>query len=396
MERKREINLFTHKYILTPGPTEMPRELLLSILKDVTNPDLDPQFYDFYHGIFQKLARIFESWNHRALILLGEGMLGLESSVVNMLNRGEKGLVFSNGFFGDGFSDLIEMTDRKAIKCRWNEREAIPPEEAIEAISRNNEASAVYMVHCETPTGILNPIDKIGPAISETGKLFIVDAVSSMFTLPIKAEEWGIDILIGGSQKALNLPPGLTILLISNNAWRRALSVEPNSFYLSFKVWEGFLENKESMPPYTLSMNLLRALDDSLANILREGEDTVYSRHLKIREASWSAAIALGLEPFPKKIEDSCPGVTAILMPEGISSIEAANWIYNNYGVMLGIGLGNFRDRILRIGHMGFTASIDYIILTYTALGNYLVSKGIASKTDISEALEAIFRILNG
>ncbi|MGC8975547.1 MAG: hypothetical protein ACP5KB_05055, partial [Thermoprotei archaeon] len=142
-------NLFTHKYILTPGPTEMPRELLLSILKDVTNPDLDPQFYDFYHGIFQKLARIFESWNHRALILLGEGMLGLESSVVNMLNRGEKGLVFSNGFFGDGFSDLIEMTDRKAIKCRWNEREAIPPEEAIEAISRIIQQYVVQFHHWE-------------------------------------------------------------------------------------------------------------------------------------------------------------------------------------------------------------------------------------------------------
>lgn len=395
MKREKNVKLFTHNSILTPGPTEIPRDLLLSMIRDVTNPDLDPQFYDFYHGIHQKLTRLFESWNYRTLILLGEGMLGLESSIVNLLNRGEEGFVISNGFFGDGFSDLIELTGRKSTKFRWEEREAIPPDEAVKCANESN-AKAVYMVHCETPTGVLNPIEKIGPAVSEAGKFFVVDAVSSMFTIPIKAEEWGIDVLIGGSQKALNLPPGLTILMVSEKAWNRSLSIESGSFYLSFKIWRDFLERRENMPPYTLSMNMMRALDESLSEILKSDEEVVYSRHKDIREASWSAAIALGLEPFPKKIEDSCPGVTAILMPEGISSLEAMDWIYNNYGIMLGVGLGNLKERILRIGHMGYTASIDYIILAYTAIGNFLISKGKATKSDLAEALENIFKKVNG
>ncbi|MEM4463598.1 MAG: alanine--glyoxylate aminotransferase family protein [Fervidicoccaceae archaeon] len=391
MEKKGN-DLLTHKLILTPGPTEMPRELLLSLAKDVENPDLDQSFYDFYHGIYQKLARLLNSWNHRALIMLGEAMLGLEASIINLLEEGEEGLVLSNGFFGDGFSDLLNLTGRKSKVCKWDEREGIPADETEKCIEQSPNSKAVYMVHCETPTGVLNPVEKIAPIASESGKYVVVDAVSSMFTTPIYADEWKVDVLIGGSQKALNLPPGLTILMISDKAWKYSISKNTKSFYLSFSQWRGFLENRE-MTPYTHSMNHLRALDDALIRMINEGEDNVYRRHEKIREASWKAASLLGLELFPRDIKSACPGVTAVLLPSDISSIEASQWIMNRYGIMLGTGLGKLRERILRIGHMGFTASLDYLLLAYLAVGSYLKEKGKVRPVDIVESLEAIMRI---
>ncbi|MFP3268009.1 MAG: alanine--glyoxylate aminotransferase family protein [Desulfurococcales archaeon] len=392
---ENKVDLTTHSLLLSPGPTEIPRELLLSLIKDVRNPDLDPYFYDFYHGIHSKLTRILNSWGYKTIIMLGEAMLGLEASIINLLKENELGIVLSNGFFGEGFYNLFRLVGRKGEKCIWDEREPIPPDEVESCLSEYPEAKAVYMIHCETPTGIMNPIESIGPKINKFGKMLIVDAVSSLLTVPIKGEEYGIDVLIAGSQKALNLPPGLTINLISEKAWNASIENNPKTFYLSYSIWKDFIEKREEMPPYTHSINMLSGLDEALNRFIVESEENVYKRHEKIREASWAAALSLGLEPFPKEMRYSCPGLTALLMPKGISSIEAFNWIRNKYGITLGIGLGKLKDKILRIGHMGYTASIDFLLLTYFAIGNYLIEKGNVKYSDVSQAMEMIMKKSN-
>ena len=384
--------LFTDRFILTPGPTEIPDRVRLAMVRGVTNPDLDPGFLELYKSLVEKLGRILGARRSSVFVMLGEAMLGLEAAIANLIRRGDRVLVVDNGVYGEGFADLVRIYGGEPILLGADWRRAVDPSEVDRALEKNPGVKLVTVVHCDTPSAILNPVEEIARVAREHGALTVVDAVSTVGAMPVDVDGSGIDVLIGGSQKALNAPPGLTILAVSERAWEEIERTSYEGFYLNLRLWRDVLEEGEF--PYTMSDPLVRALHEAVSLVLEEGLDKVYERHLKAREASWRAAEALGLKPYPSSIEDSSPTVTALEVPEGIDGEKLREHAWRKYGVMIAGSWGRLRGRVVRVGHMGVTASMNHLILGYTALAQALSDMGF--KTQASKVVEAIVEVYVG
>lgn len=381
-----ETRIFTDRLILTPGPTEIPSRIRLAMARKATNPDLDPEFLDQYNKTRKKLAELVGAAKSDVYIWTGEAMLGLEAAIVNTVARGEKVLVVANGVFGEAFADLVKMRGGEPVVLDSSWRRSVDASEVERALATSG-AEIVTLVHCDTPSALLNDLEAVARAVKERGALLVVDAVSSLGGVDIKVDDWGIDILIGGSQKVLNAPPGLTILTVSESAWEKINRVGYKGFYMSLKIWKDMLDTR-AIFPYTFTPPLLYALNEALKMIFEEGVENVYRRHLKAREASWAALDALGLKPFPEAIDYSSPTVTAIELPDGVDEAKLRRVAWEKYGVMLAGSWGRLQGRVVRIGHMGVQASMNYLVLGYTALCAALNEQGYPANA--SKAVDSI------
>ena len=379
--------LFTDRFILTPGPTEIPMRIRLAMIREVTNPDLDPAFMELYKGVTTKLRRLLGASKSDVYVMVGVAMLGLEAAIANLVRRGDKVLVVANGVYGEGFKDLVRMYGGDPVVLESDWRKAVNPSDVERTLERNRDVKLLTIVHCDTPSAILNPVEEVAKIARSFGVLTVVDAVSSIGGVPIDVDGSGIDILIGGSQKVLNVPPGLTIITISKNAWDEIERVKYEGFYLNLKLWREELD-KEGIFPYTMSDTLIRALDESLNMIFEEGVNEVYERHRRAREAAWRALEAADLKPYPVSINDSSPTVTAIEVPNGISEEKLRELTWRKYGVMIAGSWGKLKGRVVRIGHMGVQASRNHLIIAFTALTRAL--KDLGYTVNIGKVVEAI------
>ncbi|MEM1619157.1 MAG: alanine--glyoxylate aminotransferase family protein [Fervidicoccaceae archaeon] len=384
-----DLKVYTDKFVLSPGPTEIPDEIRLALARKTTNPDLDPDFRQEYEQASRKLAALLGALEHDVLIMMGEAMLGLEASVVSLLDRGQKAIIVSNGVFGEGFAELVRAHGAIPIEVRLDWRRRLDASKVAEALDSNPDARVVYAVHCETPTGVLNGLEELGRIASRSGAVLVVDCVSSAGGARIEASAWNIDVLIVGSQKALNLPSGLTIMAINEKAWEAIEKRRPGGFYLNLALWRSYARGAAEMPPHTLSDSMVYALNASLDAFFREGPTNVFARHELAKRACWRAAEALGLEPYPSSEEDASPTVTALLAPESVNSEALRLKVWRKCGIMLGGGVGPLRGRVIRVGHMGFTASRSHVILAISALARGLVDEGLISRRDYAAAIEA-------
>ncbi|ABW01039.1 pyridoxal-phosphate-dependent aminotransferase family protein [Caldivirga maquilingensis] len=370
--------------IATPGPTEIPQRILLAMAKRTTNPDLDPDFFRRYDEARGIIASMVGSSKDNVVVWVGEAMSGLEAAVANLIKAGDKVAVLSNGMFGDAFADLVSPYGGSPIIHRVNYSELLDPDK-VRVFLRNEakEAKVVTMVHCETPSGTLNNLKEIAGVVKSEGRLLIVDAVSSIGGVEVNTA-WGIDVLIGGSQKVLNLPSGLTIMVISNEAWDEAERVNYRGFYLNIRLWRNVIEKGEF--PYTHSEPLINALLESLRLINEEGFSNVYMRHRAVSRGVVEAVRAMGLKLVPERDEYSSPTVTAFYVPNGLSDVairEAAL----KYGALIAGSWGVLKGRVLRIGHMGYTASVNAMVTALTALAKALNDSGYRVKVgDVIEA----------
>ncbi|HWQ17017.1 MAG: alanine--glyoxylate aminotransferase family protein [Sulfolobales archaeon] len=378
---------FTDRFILTPGPTEIPMRIRIAMIREETNPDLDPGFLELYKRVSDKLKRLLGIGKSNLYTMVGEAMLGLEAAIANIVRRGDKVLVVSNGVFGEGFADLVKMYGGVPVIIEGDWRRSIDLGNVERALERNKDARMLTIVHCDTPSAIINPVEEVSRIARSFGIITVVDAVSSIGGVPINVDGPGIDILIGGSQKALNVPPGLTIMSISNHAWEEIDRSNYQGFYLNLRLWREYLD-KQGIFPYTFSDPLLRALDEALNMIFEEGVENVYERHRKAREASWRALEAAGLKPYPVSREHSSPTVTAIEIPTGVDEARLREIMWNKYGVMIAGSWGKLAGKVIRIGHMGVQASRNHLIIAFTALARALRDMGY--RINIGSVIEAI------
>jgi alanine-glyoxylate transaminase/serine-glyoxylate transaminase/serine-pyruvate transaminase len=369
------------RIIATPGPTHEPPYVREALSAETSNPDLDPEFMTKYIDARNMIGEMIGTRGDNVVIWMGEAMSGLEAAVANLVKPGEEVISLSNGVFGDYFSELVRRYGGRPRLIRWDVRHPVDPDELQEALNES-EASIVTMVHCETPSGVLNPLREVADAVKRSGKLFVVDAVSSIGAVNIDMK-WGIDVLIGGSQKALNVPAGLTIMAISDEAWRRIEDRKYEGFYLNLLNWR----NLESGFPYTHSEPLLNALIASLRHIMREGLDEVYKRHIDIRNRVIRAVNAYGLTLVPASMEWASPSVSAFYLPTGINDGLLRESMWRKYGVMIGGSLGELSGKVIRIGHMGYTATLEFMLPTVTALGMALMDFGLS--INLNNAMDA-------
>ncbi|SDO96979.1 pyridoxal-phosphate-dependent aminotransferase family protein [Clostridium gasigenes] len=369
------------KILMTPGPTYIHEDVREALRKQITNPDLDIDFFEFYKYLCSKIGELLKTDNE-IIILSGEGILGLEAAIASLVEPSDKVLCIENGIYGYGFGDFVKLFGGKVNYCSSDRREGINIEVLKEYLKENHDFKVATVVHCETPSGITNPVKEVVSLLNEYGIISIVDSVSSIGGEELYVDEWGIDVAIGASQKCISAPPGLTFLSLSNRAKEKMYNRKSNipGFYNNLTIWKDWYEKKWF--PYTQPISDLYALDVAIDRVLNNKEflkihaDIATSLRYTIKEA--------GLELYPKSFYSNT--VTSVVVPEGISFNEIFKALNNEYNILIGGGFDFLENKIFRIGHMGENCNVNNIIITLKALDEIFLSSGIYLKKSLNKS----------
>lgn len=365
-------------YIMTPGPTQVRENVRLARSLETTNPDLDLQFYDFYKETCEKIGQFLKT-KKEVRILSGEGILGLEAACASLTEEGDRVLVIDNGIFGEGFADFVKMYGGEPILFSGDRQREIDINELKKFLDKDSNFKYATVVHCDTPSGVLNNIAKICPMLKEKGILTVVDSVAAMGGEDVNVDEWQIDIVLGGSQKCVSAPPGLTFLSISEDAFNIMKNRKKPiaSFYCNLLTWENYYENKWF--PYTQPISDIIGLSQAINNLLEDKEILV--RHRQIAKATRNVVLKAGLSLYIKQGYSNT--VTVIEIPENIDDNELRNYMLEKYNVLIAGSFGYLGGKVIRIGHMGENARIDKVSYTLFALQKSLEHFGFNCKCDM-------------
>jgi alanine-glyoxylate transaminase/serine-glyoxylate transaminase/serine-pyruvate transaminase len=340
-------------FLQIPGPTNVPDR----VLRAMDYPTIDhrgPEFAEIAKRVLDKIKLIFKT-SEPVIIYPGSGTGAWEAAIVNTLNEGDKVLMFETGEFSTKWWDIAEKLKLKSDFVKGDWRTGADPEIVEKKLKEdtNKEIKAVFVVHNETSTGVASRIGEIRKAIDNANHpaLFMVDTISSLASIDYKHEEWKVDVTVGGSQKGLLLPPGLSFNAISS----KALEAYKNSkLPKSYWDWKPMLDNnKNGFFPYTPATNLFYGLDEAINMLLEEGLENVFARHKRHAEATRLAVKAWGLEILCKNPDEYSNSLTAVMMPEGHDADALRKVILDNYNMSLGMGLNKVKGKVFRIGHLG-------------------------------------------
>ena len=365
-----------------PGPTDVRENVRSARAKRTNNSDFDKTFVRYYREVSQKMGQVMGTTNE-VLLLVGEGILALEAACASLTEPGDRVLVLDNGIYGEGFKDFVSIYGGVPIVLSFDHRSGIPAEAVRAYLEKDSDFKYATLVHCDTPTSVLNNVAELCPLLKEYGILTVVDSVAGMVGEPINVDANRIDICCGGTQKAISAPVGLAIVSVSEDA-QKAMDNRKTpiaSFYANLQVFKGYAE-KEYLP-YTTSAGDVAAHDAALDNILEEGIEAVYARHDRIATAVREAAQAYGLALFLDS--DRSNTVTAIRIPEEIGALRLQEHLSENYDLLVATSLAQYADVILRIGHMGENAFIDKLVYVLAIVDNGLRDLGFVGKGDLAQ-----------
>ena len=371
-----------NKFVYTPGPTRVRENVRLEIAKETTNPDIDVEFCEFYKNTCKKMSSILNTEND-VYILSGEGILGLEAACASLTEPGDKVLVIDNGIFGRGFDDFVKMYGGEVVYFSGDYTKEIDIEELEKFLQKENDFKYATVVHCDTPTGVLNDLSKICPLLKRYNILTVVDSVAAMVGEEIRVDDWQIDIALGGSQKAISAPAGLTIISLSDDAKNSMKNRKTPivGFYLNLTIWENYYENKWF--PYTMPINEIIGLDRAIDNILEEKLENVLARHEKIASATRKAFTEYGLKLYLESGYSNT--VTAVEIPENIGALNLTKYMLETYNTLVSTSLCDYKDKLLRIGHMGENANLEFIIYVLNVIDKSLKDLGFNGNGSLVE-----------
>lgn len=353
-------------YLMTPGPTQVRENVRLARAKECTNPDIDSDFYEFYKETCLHIGEFLKT-KEDVFVLSGEGILGLEAACASLTEAGDRVLVLDNGIFGEGFADFVTMYGGEAVLFKSERTKGIDVDALKAFLEKDNDFKYATIVHCDTPSGVLNPMDTICPLLKGYNIITVVDSVAAMGGEPLLTDEWQVDIALGGSQKCVSAPPGLTFLSISQDAW---LAMESRktpiaSYYCNLLIWKNYYKDKWF--PYTMPISDIQGLRVAIDNILEEGLESVQERHAQVAKYTRERVVEAGLDLY---LEDGFSNtVTVVKIPEGIKGSQSiCHEMLNQYGIMVTGSFGYLQDKVIRIGHMGENAHINKVKVTLDAL----------------------------
>ena len=367
---------------MTPGPTYIHEDVRSALAREITNPDLDSDFFEFYRILCSKIGNLLKTDNE-VIILSGEAILGLEAAVASLVEPKEKVLCIENGIYGYGFGDFVKLFGGEVSYFSSNRRDGTDIYALKDYLKENHDFKVATLVHCETPSGITNPVQDVVKLLNEYGIISIVDAVSSIGGEEIYVDDWGIDVVIGGSQKCISAPPGLTFLSLSDRAKEKMYNRKSNipGFYNNLTIWKDWYEKKWF--PYTQPISDLYALDVAINRILSNKD--FKKLHEDIARAIRYAIKESGLELYPKSFYSNT--VTSVLVPEGISFAEIFKSLSNKYNILIGGGFDFLENKIFRIGHMGENCNLNNISITLKALDEIFA----INRVNIEKSLYELF-----
>ena len=371
------------RYLLTPGPTPVPPEVLAAISQPVVH-HRGPDFKPVYERSLARLREVFRTQSE-VLLFASAGTGAMESAVANLCSPGERVLVVSAGHFGERWRAIASAygAEVETLEYAWGE---IP--NADDLAGRLQELAgtkAVFLTHSETSTGVVCDLQALAAVVNEHGGLSVVDAVSSLGAVPLETDAWSLDVVVSGSQKALMTPPGLAMVTVSERAW--AARGDAPRFYFD---WERTRKGQAALnAPFTPPVSLVAGLDVALGMLLGAGLEAVFDRHVRLGRACREGAKAMGLELFSPD-EDRSAVVTAIQAPDGIDATELVSALSDRFGITIANGQGALKGKIFRIGHIGYfdvfdiTTALAAVELVLAGLGAE-IERGVA----VTRALEA-------
>ncbi len=349
--------------VMTPGPTQVRENVRAARSLECTNPDLDVSFVEFYKETCELISELLHTKN-RAFILDGEGILGLEAACASMTEPGDQVLVIDNGIYGKGFADFVTMYGGEATYYTAPYDKPIDIQALELYLRENHDFKYATLVHCDTPSALLNPVEEMSRVLHHYGIMTIVDSVSAMFGEPLNVDEGMIDIACGGSQKALSAPPGLTFLTVSDEAMAcmEHRKVPIASFYANILVFKNYYEEKWF--PYTMPISDIYGLAEALKNVKEDRR--IYERHEKLASYTRNALMEMGLKLYPEA--GYANTVTAFEVPEGMTDREILDGVMEEANIMLAGSFGIYAGKLIRIGHMGENANEGDVKDTIEAL----------------------------
>ena len=340
-------------FLQIPGPTNLPDRVLRAMDRAVID-HRGPEFAEISKSVLEKLKSVFKT-TAPVIMYPGSGTGAWESAIVNTLNVGDKVLFFETGEFSIRWYHQAKdlKLDAEIVPGDW--RHGIDPKVVAErlAADKDKKIKAVCVLHNETSTGIVNNIGEIRKAIDSVNHpaLFMVDVISSLASIDYRHEEWKVDVTVGGSQKGLLLPPGLSFNAISHKALEASKKATMPKHYWD---WNAMLENnKTGFYPYTPATTLIYGLDEALDMLMEEGLDNVFARHARLAEATRLAVKAWGLEILCKNPAEYSNTLTTVLLPEGYDADNLRKTILDEYNMSLGASFNKVKGKVFRIGHLG-------------------------------------------
>jgi len=350
-----------------PGPTPLPPQVRQALAGEMIN-HRGPEFRELLSSVTAGVRRVLQTAND-VLLLTASGTGGLEAAIVNLVNPGDRVLAVTVGAFGDRFAEIARAfgAEVTTVAAPWGR--AADPMALEDALKRTPDARLVLVTHNETSTGVANDLATLAEVVRAHRRgeypLLLVDAISSAGAMPLFTDGWGCDVVISASHKAWMAPPGLAMLSLSDRAWAVADRATCPRFYFDLRRARHLAGRGET--PWTPAVNALQGLAAALTLMQAEGLDAVYARHRRVAHRMREGARALGLELFADPAHASNT-VTALHVPEGKDG-EALAAALRAQGVVVAGGMGPFKGRVLRVGHMGYvdTADIDGVLKALAA-----------------------------
>ncbi|MFH1824570.1 MAG: alanine--glyoxylate aminotransferase family protein [Candidatus Firestonebacteria bacterium] len=347
------------RYIMSPGPVEIPPQVL-SVAGMPIIHHRTPEYRKIFAEVTEGLKYVFQTKND-ILIFPSAGTGGMEAAIVNLISPNDKIIVAASGQFGERWSAIAESYGINVIKLYSEWGEEVDSKKIEEELEKNKDVKAVFTTLSETSTGVENDIEAIGKVVSKTNAVLVVDAISGMGAIKFKTDEWNVDVAVVGAQKGLMIPPGLAMISLNEKAKKLVAESKTQKYYFSFdKALKSLTKDKLPDTPYTSSVSLIIQLKESIKLIKEEGLENIWTRHEKIANAVRSGVRALGLKLFAKGRPSNA--VTSIWAPEGIDGDAINKKIRDDYGITMAGGQGKMKGKIFRIGHLGYVDRFDAVI----------------------------------
>lgn len=347
----------TYPIPMVPGPVSVPPQILQAYLTDYGSADMEPEYLDLYRQVEADLQKIFATQNQIA-IMSGEGMLALWGALKSCILPGDRVLAVATGVFGYGVGDMARSIGAEVQTVGFEYDQTLSDWGRIEQAIINFKPKMITAIHCETPSGTLNPIAELG-CLKEKHSvpLLYVDAVASAGGAPVLTDLWNVDLMLGGTQKALSVPPSMSIVAVSPRAWEIIEQIDYPG-YDALLPFQKAVEN--AYFPYTPYWQGLAALAAGTRLLLEEGLEQSFARHEAVAQRCREGLAHSGLKIYPAEGAVSSPTVTAVYVPERFTWPDFDRRLRER-GLVVGGSYGPLAGKVFRLGHMGYQARADLV-----------------------------------
>ncbi|MEA1897625.1 MAG: alanine--glyoxylate aminotransferase family protein [Bacteroidota bacterium] len=361
-----ELNPAT-RILMGPGPSDVhPR-----VLKAMATPligHLDPQFIGIMDEVMEMLRDLFQTKNQLTIPISATGSAGMEATFVNLLEPGDEAVVCVSGVFGNRMCDIVERCGAKLYRIDAEWGQPVDPAQVKKVLS-TTKPKLLAIVHAETSTGVLQPLEEISKMVHDEGALFLVDAVTSLGGIEVKMDNWGIDAIYSGTQKCISAPPGLSPVSFSQDAVKvmEQRKSKVQSWYLDLSMVRDYWAGAKRAYHHTAPISMMYSIHEALRLIFEEGLENRFNRHRQNYELLKDGLEELGLEFLVDK-QYRLPMLNSVKIPEGVDDALIRGKLLDEYNIEIGAGLGPFAGKVWRIGLMGHSSDANHVNMLLSAL----------------------------